>query len=155
MPSRLPVASALRAAHSGVAGTARQGTHRDSLALVRGQPQLGADDARSGDAVEVSIGLRIRDDREFERLRVQLGDGVAAMATHVVGLAVDDLSRAAAGGLVVLHARENQSRPVPVDVVGHESGRDRLAQRLRGVVARVDDYCVPAECDDIELAIVG
>ena len=128
--------------------------HRNPVALVGTQPQFVVNDAGRGYAVECGIGFGVRQNPEIERTRVQFGDDIASVATHVICFAVDDLPCATAGRLVVLHACKNQPSPIPVNVVWHESRRCHFPQRACRVEPRVHDNGVPSKSNDVKLLIV-
>src|SRR4051812_45608144 len=76
------------------------------------------------------------------------------MAEHRIRLAVHDFSQPSAGGLVVLHAGRDELIAIPVNVVGHETGSDGLAQNVRRIRVRERDYRTPAKGNNVELLAI-
>jgi len=87
----------------------------------------------------IRIGHRIGQHRPRQRPGIELRHDITAMTTRQDWVVDDRKSRAPAGWFVIHRACCDEPIAAPAQIIGHESGRQRLAHRLARVPARKDD----------------
>lgn len=133
----------------------RQTPIRQPVGLIRADPEPSANYKPRGGPIERRVRLTVRKDVKAHCFRTQRCHDVTPMTAHRIRLAVDYFPHPTTGRLIVCHTCRDEPISKPVDVVWHESRRNRRTQRVSRVASPIFIDRMQTEGNDVESSAIG